>query len=167
MKNIDCTTCRTYLPDLLLDRHAAPAGVSLHLADCTPCQQELRELQTTWTLLDEWTAPEPSAFFDVRLHARLRDAQAAAPESLWERLTSFLAYGTGRGLRPAMAGALGLVLLLGGGTAATLLTTHHATPAASPTVNDLKIFDNNAQAFQEMDLLDDAGPAGADDAPAS
>ncbi len=114
--------------------------------------------------MDSWTAPEPSAFFDARFHARLRAEQAAAPEGLWERLSSFLRYSTGRELRPAMAGVLGLALVLGGGTALTLTTHHGAVPAvSSPTVNDLKIYDNNAQAVDQMDLLDEPG----DDAPQS
>ena len=158
MKKMDCKTCRTYLPDLLLDAQAAPATVPGHLADCETCRTELNELRATWALMDEWTAPEPSPYFDARLQARLREAQAAPPEGLWERLTSFVQFSTGRGLRPAMAGALAVAMLLGGGTAATL-RAHQGTTAAvsSPTVNDLKIYDNNAQALQQMDLLDDSG----------
>ncbi len=157
MTTNDCKTCNNYLPDLLLDPSAVPANVSKHMADCSACRTELAELRATMSLMDEWTAPEPSAFFDMKVHARLRAEQAAAPEGLWERLASFLKYSTGRGLRPAVAGALGLAMLVGGGTAVTVL--HHATaPAASsPTVNDLKIYDNNAQAVDQMDLLDEPG----------
>jgi len=157
MNTMDCKTCRTFLPDLLLEAEDVSHAVSAHLSECPACGEELNALRATMAMMDEWTAPEPSAYFDSRLHARLREAQAAAPEGLWERLSSFLAFSTGRGLRPAMAGALGLAMLLGGGTAATLLT-HHTSPAASsPTVNDLRIYDNNAQALQQMDLLDDGG----------
>jgi hypothetical protein len=48
-------------------------------------------------------------------------------------------------------------LVLSGGTVATLFTHHGAAPAASPTLNDLRIYDNNAQAVQQMDLLDESG----------
>ncbi len=162
MTMTDCKSCKNYLPDLLLDPHAVPASVSKHVADCTDCRSELAELRATMLFMNEWTAPDPSAFFDTRLHARLRAEQAAAPEGLWERLANFLRYSTGRGLRPAMAGALGFAMLLGGGTALTVL--HHGTvPAASsPTVNDLKIYDNNAQAVDQMDLLDEPGSASDD-----
>lgn len=156
MKKIDCKTCRTYLPDLLLDAGVANANVSAHLADCADCRTEFGDLRATWALMDEWTAPEPSAYFDSRLHARLREAQAAAPEGLWERLTSYLHFSTGRAFRPAMAGGLALVMLLGGGTATLVVLEQGPKPAvSSPTVNDLKIYDNNAQALQQMDLLDE------------
>ncbi len=159
MTKMNCKTCNTYLPDLLLDPQAVPAEVSTHVTQCAVCGSELKELRATLSAMDAWTAPEPSAYFDARLHARLRAAQAAPPESLWERLTSFLQFSTGRELRPALAGALGLAMLLGGGTAATVLLHHGTGTAASPTVNDLRIFDNNAQAVQQMDLLDEPGSA--------
>ena len=163
MTEIDCTSCRSSLPDLFLGGETPSSPLAAHLAACQSCAREWNDLRSTWSLMDEWTAPEPTPYFDTRLRARLREAQAAAPEGLWERFTVFLRFGTGRELRPALAGALGLAMLLGGGTAATLLT-HHANPTASPTVNDLKIYDNNAQALQQMDLLDEAG---RDDAPQS
>lgn len=157
MKTIDCTTCRTFLPELLQEGSATSPALSAHLGSCEGCRQEWNELRATWALMDEWAAPEPSPFFDSRLHARLREAQAAAPEGLWERLASFMRFSTGRQLKPALAGGLALAMILGGGTAATLLTQHGAVPSASPTVNDLKIYDNNAQALQQMDLLDESG----------
>ncbi len=163
---MDCNTCRTFLPDLLHDPDAGQGIVSAHLAGCPACWAELNELRRTWTLMDAWTAPEPSAFFDARLRARLREAEAAAPAGLWERLTSYLHLSTGRGFRPAMTGALAAVLLLGGGTAATLMSHRDAITAPSPTVNDLRIYDNNAQAVEQMDLLDEPS-APADGAPQS
>jgi predicted anti-sigma-YlaC factor YlaD len=156
MTKTDCKTCQTYLPDLL-DGAVMPDGVSAHVAECSACRTELRELQATWALLDEWTAPEPSAFFDSRLHARLREAQAAPPEGLWERLTSFLRFSTGRELRPILAGVLTVLMILGGGTASWFFHQGAGSSASSPTVNDLNIYDKNAQALQQMDLLDDAG----------
>ena len=129
----------------------------LTLTHCAECSTELNELRATWALMDEWAAPEPSPYFDSRLYARLREAQEAPPEGLWERFASYLQFSTGRAFRPALVGALALILLLGGGTATTLLVAHPGTgpTASSPTVNDLKIYDNNAQALQQMDLLDE------------
>jgi anti-sigma factor RsiW len=163
MTKIDCNTCHDFLPDLLLDSRPASPAIAEHLAGCQACAAELEELRATMALMDAWTAPEPSAYFDTRLHARLREEQAAAPDSLWQRLTSLFQLKGGRGLRPAMVGALGFAMLLGGGTAVTLLTQHGHTPAvASPTVDDLKIDDNNAQALEQMDLLDDSGAPNAE-----
>lgn len=152
----DCKTCRTALADLLLDESYAAAHpeVAAHMAACTECRTELEELRATFALLDHWTAPEPSAYFDSKLHARLREAQAAEPEGFWSRTRAFLTYSTGHRLRPMLAGALALVVLLGGGgTFAGLYEHNSAAVQVSPTVNDLKIMDNNAQALQQMDQL--------------
>lgn len=156
---INCKTCRTHLADLLLDESYARAHpeIAMHMAACVECRTELEELQSTFALLDSWTAPEPSAYFDTKLHARLREAQASAPEGLWDRVRSFLMFSTGRGLRPAVAGALALVLVLGGGgTLAGIYRHAGGATQTSPTVNDLKILDNNAQALQQMDQLLDS-----------
>jgi anti-sigma factor RsiW len=163
----DCKTCRTHLADLLLDESYAAGRpeVAEHMAACTECRKELEELQATFALLDNWTAPEPSAYFDGKLHARLREAQASEPEGFWSRTRAFLMYSTGHRLRPALAGAMVVaVVLAGGGTFAGLY--QHNSPAAvqaSPTVNDLKVLDNNSQALQQMDQLlnpsdDGSGP---------
>jgi len=158
---IDCRTCRNALADLLLDESYAAAHPELagHMAGCAECRTELAELRATFALLDDWKAPEPSAYFDTKLHARLREAQAGEPEGLWARTRAFLLYSTGHRFRPAVAAALlAAVMLAGGGTFAGLYG-HNSTVAvqASPTVNDLKILDNNAQAVQQMDQLLDPG----------
>lgn len=161
MKTIDCTTCHEALPVLMLDGAAPSPALAAHFAACAACRQEWTDLQATWALMDEWAAPEPSTYFDSRLYARLREAQSAAPAGLWERMGSYLRFSTGRAFRPALAGALAMAALLGGGTAATLLAHHSVNPNASPTVNDLRIYDKNAQAIQDMDLLDESNDAAA------
>lgn len=158
MSTMDCKTCRTLLPDLLFEPDRVSPAAQGHLEACADCRTELAELRATMDLMDAWTAPEPSAYFDSRVHARLREAQREAPEGLWERLLDTLRFSTGRGLRPALAGAFLFLLLLGGGTVATIWNGQPTPPAvSSPTVNDLRIFDNNAQALQQMDLLDEGG----------
>ena len=163
----DCKTCRTALADLLLDESYAAAHpeVAEHMAACAECRKQLEELQATFALLDSWTAPEPSAYFDTKLHARLREAQASEPEGLWARTRAFLTYSTGNRLRPALAGALVLAMMLaGGGTFAGFYERNSAVAVqASPTVDDLKLLDNNAQAVQQMGQLldssdDSSGP---------
>jgi hypothetical protein len=153
-----CKSCTEHMADLLLDEHYAAGHpeVAAHVAGCATCAGELKALKSTFALLDQWTAPEPSPYFDTKLRARLREAAAAEPEGVWERMRSFLLFSTGRSLKPLMAGALALVMIGGGG--GVLLDLHQqARPvAASPAVNDLKILDNNAQALQQMDQLLDA-----------
>ena len=64
-----------------------------------------------------------------------------------------LLFNTGRQFRPALVGALALVIVLGGGTSADLAILHTPPVQASATVNDLQILDNNVQAIQTMDQL--------------
>ncbi|HSY35946.1 MAG TPA: hypothetical protein VK814_09370 [Acidobacteriaceae bacterium] len=164
---IDCKTCRTALADLLLDESYAAAHpeVAEHMAACAECRKELAELQATFALLDEWKAPEPSAYFDSKLHARLREAQASEPEGFWSRTRAFLMYSTGHRLRPALAGAMVLAVMLAGGGTFAGFYQHNAAVGvqASPAVDDLKLLDNNAQAVQQMGQLldstdDNSGP---------
>jgi len=159
---IDCKTCKSHLADLLLDHGFAAAHpeLSAHLVGCDACRTELAELRSTFALLDEWAAPEPSPYFDPRMHVLLREAAAAPPEGLWERTRAFFLFSTGRHLRPAMTGALALLMLIGGGTGIGIYEHNNTVVAASPTVNDLRILDNNAQAIQQMDqLLDESAPS--------
>jgi hypothetical protein len=71
-----------------------------------------------------------------------------------------LLFNTGRQFRPALAGALALVLVLGGGTFADVSGfLHPKPPQASAAVEDLQILDKNDQALQTMEqLLQDVGP---------
>ncbi len=168
MSTLDCTTCREVLPDLLFEPGFVPGPeVAAHLAACPACRAELAEMRATFDLMSEWTAPEPTPYFDARVRAHLREAVAAQPEGLWERLAATLRFSTGRGLRPALAGVFVFILLLGGGTVASLWQHYGAAPASSPTVNDLRIFDNNAEAVQQMDLLDESGADSGNTAPQS
>jgi len=154
---VTCKETQERLPDLLLDPASVPAPVQAHVAVCTVCRGELGSLIATFNVLDTWTAPEPSPYFDTRMHARIREAQSAAPEGFFERAKSFLLFSTGRQLRPMVAGAMALALIASGGS---FVGIHgipgRQAPQMSATVNDLKVLDNNAQAIQQMDqLLDD------------
>jgi hypothetical protein len=155
---MNCKTCQTHLPDLLLDDgyEAAHPEISTHLVACESCAKELGELRATMLAMDAWTAPEPTPYFDSKLRARVREAAATQPEGLFERLYAFVTFSTGLQLRSAMAGALMLVLLLGGGSFAGFEYANRPGPQPSATVNDLKILDNNVQAYQQMDQLLDA-----------
>ncbi len=162
----DCKSCRSHLPDLLLDSgyEAAHPELAKHLNSCGDCRSELAGLRSTFIALDEFHAPEPSPFFDTRLHARLREEVASEPEGFWERMRSYLLFSTGRSFRPALAGALALVLAVSG---ASFVSFHDANsglaPQASSTVNDLKVLDNNASAEQQMgQLLDQSGAEDGD-----
>jgi hypothetical protein len=155
MNAMNCKTCKSHLPDLLLHDgyEAAHPEIAAHLKACESCANELTELRSTMSLMDAWVAPEPSPYFDSRLRARVREAAEAQPEGLFERMYAFLTFSTGRQLRSAVAGALLLAVLGGGGSFAGFEIANHSQPQPSATVNDLKILDNNAQAYQQMDQL--------------
>lgn len=157
-----CRDCQSALPELLLDPTApSNAAAREHLKSCPACNQEFRSLEATFALLDGWHAPEPSPYFDQKLAVRLREEQTLPAAGWFERLRSRLLFNTGRQFRPAMAGALALVLLAAGGTFADLSGFPHANSTSSKvsaTVNDLQILDKNDQALQTMgQLLQDDG----------
>lgn len=155
MNAMNCKTCKSHLPDLLLEDgyEAAHPEIAAHLKACESCASELSELRSTMAMMDAWTAPEPSPYFDSKLRARVREAAAAQPEGFFERVYAFLTFSTGRQLRSAMAGALMLLVLAGAGSFAGVEIANRPQPQPSATVNDLKILDNNAQAYQQMDQL--------------
>jgi len=148
-----CRECQSALPDLLLDP-AAPSNATAraHIDSCADCRRELESLEATMTLLDTWEAPDPSPYFDQKLAVLLREEQAKAPAGLFERLRSRLLFNTGRQFRPALAGALALILLVGGGTFANL-SSNSGKVEASAAVTDLQVLDKNDQALQTMDQL--------------
>ena len=119
-------------------------------------------MESTWKLLDEWQAPEPSAFFDAKLYARLRVEQAAPPASFFERAKAWLLYRNNLQIRPLAAGALATVLAGGRRNFRPA-----RLPAGSLCDSDLghgarfAIFDGNAQMFQQLNAFDgdeDSGP---------
>jgi hypothetical protein len=159
---MNCKICRSTFPDLLLQPGAADARLAaarMHLAACVACAQELASLEATFALLDTWRVPAVSPYFDQKLAVRLREEQAAAPAGWFERLRDRLAFNTGRQFRPALTGALALLLIVGGGSFGIATYPHQGQIAqVSPIVNDLKVLDENEQALQQMDQLlqDDA-----------
>ncbi len=156
---MNCQACQSVLPDLLLGQiqdQTTPsnAAARAHLQSCAACQEEFTSLQATFDLLDTWQAPEPSAYFDQKLAVLLREEQAKAPAGWFERLQSRLLFNTGREFRPALAGALALLLLVGGGTFANIANfSHFNKMETSATVTDLQILDKNDQVLQAMDQL--------------
>jgi hypothetical protein len=155
-----CKDCQSALLDLILDpATAVKEDVQKHIESCSACAEEFKSMQATFTLLDTWKAPDPSPYFDQKLAVRLREEQTLAPAGWFEQLKSRLLFNTGRQFRPALAGGLALILLVGGGTYANLTGFPHPAPQTSAAVQDLQILDKNDQALQTMDqLLQDDSP---------
>lgn len=167
---MNCKTFRSKLPDLLLDpaSHVGTAEKA-HLATCPPCEQEYTSLIASISAMDAWGAPEPSPYFDQRLAVLVREEQRAPRLGLFARLKDHLLFNTGRQFRPAVAGALALVLTLGGGSYARLqgIGPFGSPARVSATVNDLQILDKNEQALQQMDQLLQEDETNQEDAGAS
>src|SRR6202158_2977977 len=81
---MNCNQIHELLPDLAagMDASTPEPEVEKHIASCNECATHLRDLQKTMALLDEWQAPEPSAYFDTRLQARLRE-EMTRPTAGW------------------------------------------------------------------------------------
>ena len=99
-----CDEIRNRMPDVAAGFSQPTADESNHLATCSACAEQLSAMQSTMALLDEWKAPEPSPYFDVRLQARLRE-EMAKPQAGW--LQWFR--------RPVMAAALTVLMGVGVG----------------------------------------------------
>jgi hypothetical protein len=151
---MNCPEMKNILAEAVFESRPLPEEARQHVAECAACAAELAELQTTWKLLDQWQAPEPSAFFDAKLYARLRAEQAAAPASFFERAKAWLLYSSNLQMRQLAAGAMAAVLVIGGGTFALLDHQPAPAPQTSATVRDLQSYDGNAQLFQQLNALD-------------
>jgi hypothetical protein len=152
MKN-DCNEIRERMPDVAAGFNALTAQENEHLASCAGCADQLKEMRSTMALLDEWQAPEPSPYFDVRLQARLRE-EMAKPQAGW--LQWFR--------RPVLAAALTVMMGVGVG----LFVTHNSrvgnqgteeavvtTPEPGSAVGDLQALDKNHDLYADFDVLDD------------
>ena len=139
-----CEKFQAFLPDLLLDPARAATGASAtaeapseaqkHLAECSRCQTEWKELQATMQLLDGWEAPEPSAYFDTRMAARLREEKNSRPSGWLERMHTRMLLGNNLHLRPAMAAAFALLLIVGAGSYEGYVNLNKPQPARRQTV---------------------------------
>src|SRR5271156_5838844 len=150
-----CPEMKNNLAESVFESQPLTEDARKHLAECGDCATELKEMEATWKLLDQWQAPEPSAFFDAKLYARLRAEQTTAPASFFERAKAWLLYTSNLQMRQIGAGALATVLVIGGGTFALVGYQQQApSPQASATVRDLQSYDGNAQLFQQLNALD-------------
>lgn len=114
------------------------AEVEKHLAGCTACRLRVQEFRSVNELLEELPQIEPSAAFDVRLHARL----AALPtrKSWWAWFAP----------SPRVAFAASLLLL-----ATVWIGTRSTVPVVAPS--DEAQIDQNLPALENYDVISDFG----------
>jgi anti-sigma factor RsiW len=96
-----------------------------HLATCGACRLRVNEFRAVGGLLDELPVIEPSAAFDLRVHARV--AAESAKQSWW----------TWMALSPRVAFAASLLLL-----ATIWIGTHSSNNAPQIADDDIPVLEN-------------------------
>jgi predicted anti-sigma-YlaC factor YlaD len=157
---MNCDQIRELLPDVAAGMDSGGAEVQAHVASCAGCAAKLTGLRQTMALLDEWQAAEPSAYFDTRLQARLREEMARpvarASWLHWLRV-------------PAMAASFALVLVAGTvvfhtqsmffpGDEAKLeirVPTPSVPAEVGSAVGDLQALERNNELYADFDVLDE------------
>jgi hypothetical protein len=154
---MNCNEIRERMPDVAAGFGEPTADEGKHLESCGACAEQLKAMRATMAVLDEWQAPEPSQYFDVRLQARVRE-EMAKPQAGW--LQWFR--------RPVLAAALTVLLGVGVGLYFTRgsgiinLGQEHSQeatitepPARGTAESDLQTLENNHDLYADFDLLDD------------
>src|SRR5580658_9206322 len=152
-----CEEIKEVMLDLASGLMEVTPEINGHLTGCGPCAGKMDEFRQTMALLDEWKAPEPSPYFDVRLQARLRE-EMAKPQAGW--LTWFR--------RPVLAAALTVLMGVGVGLFFTkgsgmykptddVVAVVDSGPPAGPgtAVSDLQALEKNHDLYSDFELLDD------------
>ncbi|MGA8215011.1 MAG: hypothetical protein WB799_15550 [Candidatus Sulfotelmatobacter sp.] len=151
-----CEEIREMIPDLASGLMGMTPEIGGHLAGCGACAGKMEEIRQTMALLDEWRAPEPSPYFDVRLQARLRE-EMAKPQAGW--LAWFR--------RPVLAAALTVLMAIGVGLFFSkgsgiyrfgddeVATVDSQSTEPGTAVSDLQALEKNHDLYSDFDLLDD------------
>lgn len=146
---MSCNELRDQLVEVACGTEAS-ADVSKHVENCAACATTLNELRKTMALLDEWEAPEPTPYFDVRLQARLREEKQVRATWLdWFR-------------KPALGITAALLLVAGVGLMefGNFSNTKNPPPqtpisvARGTATGDLQFLDKNSDVLQDMDAVD-------------
>jgi hypothetical protein len=151
-----CEEIKEIMPDVAAGLAVMTPELSGHLGDCSACAGKLEEIRKTMALLDEWRAPAPSPYFDVRLQARLRE-EMAKPQAGW--LAWFR--------QPVLAAALTVIMAIGIGVffsndggmyqpKKVVAVNDVVSPSGEGSaVSDLQSLEKNNDLYSDYDLLDD------------
>jgi hypothetical protein len=147
-----CKNIKEEIFEAALSGAAPGESAKAHMLECASCKNEYQSMRSTMNLLDTWTTPEPSPYFDVRLRARLREEKEHEQQGVIARWLEKV------GIRqltwkPAAAALFALVLAVGGG----LYIGNPGQPivqAACPVV-DLQALDKNQQVLNDLQALDE------------
>src|SRR5437868_9457419 len=154
---MNCKMAEAELLDVM-NSDQVSAELQAHLRQCPECADRLAALRQTSNLLDAWSVPEPSPYFDTRLHARLREQQSAASQASF--VFGWLGWLRAR-WKPALVGVLALALAVGIGLQRSGLILGHndseiADVVIAPpgtAVGDLQALDKNFEVYANFDML--------------
>ncbi len=153
-----CKDLKDEIFEAALSGSAPGDRVKAHMASCGACEQEFESLRSTMNVLDTWTAPEPSQYFDVRLRARLREVKEQEQHGLVARWLEKI--GIGRlSWKPLTAAAFTMIMAVAGGMYVANESHSNSGPvaqAACPVV-DLQALDQNQQVLNALQDLDEDG----------
>jgi anti-sigma factor RsiW len=144
---MSCNELRDQLVEVACGTEAS-ADVSKHVESCAACATTLNELRKTMALLDEWEAPEPTPYFDVRLQARLREEKQKTQGS-W--LGWFRKPVLGIAAALLLAAGVGLMQFRGSDTQPRQQPVKYVAGTAT---GDLQFLDKNSDVLQDFDALD-------------
>ncbi|MGA7399206.1 MAG: hypothetical protein WCC99_01930 [Candidatus Sulfotelmatobacter sp.] len=150
-----CEEIREVMADLAAGLMEVTPEVGGHLAECGACAGKMEEFRRTMALLDEWKAPEPSPYFDVRLQARLRE-EMAKPQVGW--LTWFRRPVLAASLTVLMGVGVGLFFTKGSGvynSGNNVVADSQVQAEPGTAVSDLQALEKNHDLYADFDLLDD------------
>jgi hypothetical protein len=151
-----CKNIKDEIFEAALSGAAPGESAKAHMSECAACKNEYQSMRSTMNLLDTWTTPEPSPYFDVRLRARLRDVKEREQHGVVSRWLEKV------GIRqltwkPAAAAMFALILAAGGALYVGNpggIGGNHIVQAACPVV-DLQALDKNQQVLNDLQALDD------------
>jgi anti-sigma-K factor RskA len=151
-----CKEIRELLPDLALGLSPASGETAEHLQKCSECATKLTGIRSTMALMDEWQAPEPSPYFDVRLQARLREEKEKAQTAKGWLSQGWLGWMRKPVLTLAATAAVAIgIMMFRGDQAKTPTVDATAVAAPGTAVGDLQSLDKNTDLYSDADVLDD------------
>ena len=143
-----CKEIYETMPDLAAGLTTLTPETDQHLRSCESCAAKLQEFRQTMALLDEWKAPEPSAYFDTRLQARFREEKSKQSVGWMQWLR-----------RPALALSLTIMMVVGISLFRDRMPQNQTDTAVSTepgtAVGDLQALDKNHDLYSDFDVLDD------------
>src|SRR5690242_6882019 len=104
-----CNDLKDEIFEAALSGSAPGDKVKAHMAACSACEQEFESLRSTMNVLDTWTAPEPSQYFDVRLRARLREVKEQEQHGFFARWLEKIGMGH-LSWKPVSAAAFSMIM---------------------------------------------------------